>query len=307
MLFPTSSTSRLTLLFSLTCVCIRLLPGIHASVLVVGGTGRTGSLIYKELVESKGKDNVQALVRDVKKARDILNCNACDESEGVYIGDIRNMTSLLPAFHHVHTVVIATGVSGAGKETQEDIKQIEFIGVQNIVRALGQEANVEHFGGLQNLKVALISSEGTTFIPSDSMFSTILFYKLNAEAFLGSVGMTTVVVKPCGLSNKAGKNATLLTLHDDAPTPTGSRSIPRADLARVMTELAIRPTSQNLRFDLCSIEGPATTDIEQLLHSAQWGWEQMEVTPPGGGGGSNTIDKLAQLFFHHPFGRNGLA
>ena len=286
-----------SLLFLLV-ICAAILPRGHASVLVLGATGRTGSLLYKEL-KHRGIDDVRALIRDVDKARDVLQCGSCDESEGIYVGDIRNLTSLLPALRQVDTVAIASGASGT--ESAEDIKEIEFKGIQNVVRALAQKSNVESFG-LKNLKVVLCSSEGTTSIPSNNKFSDILFYKLNAEAFLGSVGLATAIVKPCGLSNGAGGNSTLLALHDDTPTPTGSRIIARADVARVMAELVIRKSHQNLRFDLCSIEGPATTNLDQLLDSAKWEWEQVAAasTPTA----RKTIDQLAQLFFHHPFGFN---
>jgi hypothetical protein len=76
-------------------------------------------------------------------------------------------------------------------------------------------------------------------------------------------------------------------LHDDAPTPTGSQMIPRADVARVMAHLVMSPPSQNLRFDLCSIEGPATTDLYKLVDSAKWGWQNI------GGGATTSTNTLA--------------
>lgn len=243
----------------------------EASVLVVGATGRTGSLMYKELKE-RGEDNVRALVRDLTKAKEVLDCVACDASEGIFVGDVRDLTSLLPAFQGVQTVAIAAGASG--KETLEEIKAIEFLGVQNAVKALAQDTNVEQFGGVQNLKVVLCSSRGTTTFSSDNAFGEILFYKLNAEVFLGSVGMVTSIVKPCGLGHSAGKNSTLVVLHDDAPTSTGSFVVEREDVARVMAELVIHNPQQNIRFDLCSIEGPATTDLGGLIESAKWNWQQ---------------------------------
>jgi NAD(P)H-binding len=250
----------------------------EGDILVLGATGRTGSLLYQNLINNL-KDGhhgkVRALVQDRDKAREILQCDKCDESEGVYEGDIRNLTSLLPAFRHVRTVAIATGVSGVGNNmTREYIRAVEFEGVQNAVRALAQVSNLQAYG-VTNLRVVLCSSRGTTTPSSmlQGVFGDILFYKLNAEAFLGSIGMVSSIVKPCGLSNNEGHNATLVVLHDDAPVPTGSFIIPRADVARVMAELVMRPPAQNLRFDLCSLHGPATTDLQQLVESAKWSWQ----------------------------------
>jgi uncharacterized protein YbjT (DUF2867 family) len=262
----------------LTIITLHLIVFCNGSVLVLGATGRTGSLVYQQL-KQRGIQNVRALVRSLEKAKDILGCHSCDETEGIYVGDVRNLTSLLPALKGVSTVAIA---SGAGPNTTiEDIKAIEFLGVQNAVKGLAQDHNQDQFGGIENLRVVLCSSMGTTTMPHDhdhdhGVFETILFQKLNAEAFLGSVGMVTSIVKPCGLSSTAaaGENATLLASHDDAPTPTGSRMIPRADVARVMSELVVRKPHQNLRFDLCSIEGPVTTNLGELIDSAKWPWEQ---------------------------------
>lgn len=78
-------------------------------------------------------------------------------------------------------------------------------------------------------------------------------------------------------------------MHDDAPTPTGSQMIPRADLARTMAHLVVSPPRQNLRFDLCSIEGPATIDLNKLVDSAKWDWQDI-----GGGAATTTgSDTLA--------------
>ena len=66
--------------------------------------------------------------------------------------------------------------------------------------------------------------------------------------------------------------------HDDHPTSTGSRAIPRYEVARVMAEAIVRRPAHNLRFDLCSIAGPTTTDLGALLDEARWDWEQGSTT-----------------------------
>ena len=71
---------------SLSClllICASVCAGGTASprsVLVTGATGRTGSLIYKQLQGSAGV-SVRALVRHRDDARTKLGCTACDESE----------------------------------------------------------------------------------------------------------------------------------------------------------------------------------------------------------------------------------
>jgi nucleoside-diphosphate-sugar epimerase len=288
-------------------------------VLVLGATGRTGSLLYHQLLmqrrsssTSTSNANVRALVRSVDKAREILHCNACNETDGIYQGDIRNLTSLLAAFENVQTIAIATGVSGRGSPSTSDIRAVEFTGIQNAVRALAQQQQQQGAGSsaggvlpvqADRRRVVLCSSRGTTTPPSNTsskMFGDILFYKLNAEAFLGSVGMVTSIVKPCGLSSAdAGNNRTLIALHDDDPTPTGSQMIPRDDVARVMAHLVLSPPRQNLRFDLCSIQGPATTDLEKLVDSAKWDWQQSVI----GAGATQEEKHIPKINLHEAVSR----
>lgn len=275
--------SWLLLLLQQQLLLLLLPASSYAAVLVIGATGRTGSLLYHELRQAheqpQSRVPVRALIRSVAKARAVLHCTLCDETEGIYVGDVRNQTSLQTALKGVHTVAIAAGVSGNfHNTTNREIKDIEFIGVQNAVRALTQDYNQQAFGGLGRLKVVLCSSEGSTRFPSNDTFGQIIFQKLQAEAFLGSIGLATAIVKPCGLTMDVGGNTTLIVAHDDAPTPTGSITIARADVARVMAQLVVRQWRENLRFDLCSMEGPPTTDLDALIHSARWEWEQITTT-----------------------------
>jgi nucleoside-diphosphate-sugar epimerase len=68
-------------LLCLLLICASFSAGATArSVLVTGATGRTGSLIYKQL-QASGGVSVRALVRHRDDARTKLGCTACDESE----------------------------------------------------------------------------------------------------------------------------------------------------------------------------------------------------------------------------------
>lgn len=122
---------------------------------------------------------VRALVTSIDDARAALNCSVCDESEGVYLGDVTNASTLLPAARGVDTVAIAVGVSG---DVPEDVqKAVEFGGVQNTVAALAQPAN-QAGGTTARLRVVLCSSMGTTDPdPSPMEGGSVLFWKLNAE------------------------------------------------------------------------------------------------------------------------------
>lgn len=240
-------------------------------VLVTGAAGRTGSIVYKLLQADARVAEVRALVRNVTKARHVLHCVRCDASEGIYVGDVTNKTSLLEPARGLDTLVIAAGANS--KLSQKEMAAVEFIGVENQVAALatGRAAGKE----LSSLRAILISSSGTT-VPDPPPFSggAILFWKLNAEAMLGFSGVNSVVVKPCGLvDGEPGKHA-LGTGFDDN-LPSSAFTITRADVAAVVAQ-AVIDQSEGLRFSLCNGKegGLPTKDLSALLRQARRPWTE---------------------------------
>ena len=103
---------------------------------------------------------------------------------------------------------------------------------------------------------------------------SILFWKLQAEAFLMSSGLEYAIVKPCGLlSTAAAGQNTLLVGHDDTLLSTAPPIVQRADVAAVMRQALISDTT-NLRFDLCSQRGEPNPDLEGILQEARFSWCQ---------------------------------
>ena len=99
-----------------------------------------------------------------------------------------------------------------------------------------------------------------------------MFWKLNAEAFLGSSGIPNAIVKPCGLDATYGRGGKqLLVGHDDKLPRDGM--ISREDVAAVMLE-AIASRASGLRFDLCVGNGAPTTDLAALLDHARYPWDK---------------------------------
>ena len=248
------------------------------TVLITGATGRTGSSLYKQLV-AEGNVTVRAFVRDVDKARKVLGCSKCDPSEGVFIGNVSDDAALRAATLGAHAVAIAVGASGSG--SQKEIEAVEFIGVQKQAAALAQPSNLAAVGGrAAGLRVVLCSSMGTTDPkPSPMEGGSVLFWKLNAEAYLAASGLSVASVKPCGLLSTPGGQSELLVGKDDALLHTMPPVVSRQDVARVMAAALAyeEPASGaplNMRFDLCSKKGPATTDLHALLSQTLWPWQQ---------------------------------
>ena len=163
-------------------------------VLVTGAGGKTGSLIYKQL-KAQGVKDLRASVYSLDKARSALGCTKCDASEGIFVGDVTKPETLAESFRGVKTVLCAVGASPGMNATLQ--QAVEFTGVENQIAALtAGNPGVEP----TELTFVLCSSMGTTDpTPKPYEGGPILFWKLNAEAFLGSCGVTAVVVKPGGL------------------------------------------------------------------------------------------------------------
>jgi nucleoside-diphosphate-sugar epimerase len=242
-------------------------------VVLTGATGRTGVLVYN-LLKTRGVP-VRAFVRNATKAKERLGCTKCDESEGIFVGDVTKPETMEGVMKGAGALVILTSAApvcnpfpNCNYTKGAYPVDIDFKGSQNQVAAL-----IKGAGGIK--PVILISSEGTTKPdgPLDMMGNGhIDFFKLNAEAFLMSSGVPFTIVAPCGLGNDPGTATTLYVAHDDGAPGT----VPRADVARVVVAAAQSPQkAKNLRFDLCSTDGKPTmdTDIPALFKAARYPWQ----------------------------------
>ena len=61
-----------------------------------------------------------------------MNCSKCDESEGIFYGDVTVPSSLEDAMAGVDTVAITVGVRESANKSV--VKAVEFIGVENQAR-----------------------------------------------------------------------------------------------------------------------------------------------------------------------------
>jgi len=235
---------------------------------VTGSTGGTGKFIYSGFMKTEGF-HTRALVSSIEKAKAHLGCDKCDASEGIYVGDVTKPSTLTSAMTGVTDLAIAVGLNG--NETSSALMQaVEWRGVQNQVEQLARSANNAGIS-LASLHVSLISSMGTTQPnPPPYEGGADLFWKLQAEAFLQSSGLSFTIIKPCGLGDGPAHNMTLIVGHDD--TILGQSAISRADVARVMIESVVG-RANGVRTDICAKPGPPTTDLHQLLLSARWSWQ----------------------------------
>lgn len=255
---------------------------VAGPTVVTGATGRTGQLVY-QLLKSKGLP-VRAFVRNATKAKAILGCDKCDQSEGVYVGDITEPATLGPVMQGAGALVITTSASPTCKAFLVDCKYSK--GAEPIdIDWHGAQAQLNAFAAATQGQgqVVLISTIGTTRPDNlnDDKMGHISFYKLNFEAELMASTLPFTIVKPCGLIDAGGlvpKPHSLMTYHDDEKN--GLLVITRTDVARVIVAAVEQPqVSARLRFDLCTKIGLPTKDEElpDLLRSARLPWDHSGV------------------------------
>merc|ERR1711904_338271 len=114
------------------------------------------------MLKEKGHD-VRGFVRNVTKARELLKCQKCDASEGIYVGDVTKADDLIEPMKGDTGLAIATSAIPHCDLTKPKLGHVVFI-----------------------------SSMGTT--EPDSFLDKlgdgqIGFYKLNAEAALIDSGL----------------------------------------------------------------------------------------------------------------------
>lgn len=256
-------------------------------VVVTGATGATGSLTFRSLRETGA--TVRGLVRNRTKAREVLGCERCDESEGIYVGDSRNQSSMLAAMEGAESLIIATGPKyhckipslfiGCHFTTGADPKTMAWKSVMAQVAAFASSPGP----ALDARHVTLLSNDLTT--APDNFLDKIdnsqgCFFALNGEAFLMSSGVLFTIIKPNALDNGPAGTKEIVVGHDDegwSASNLNTEFISRADVARMLVFAALHPDNvKGLRFDVTSkrFGGRPSKDIQAVFDSAKYPWNR---------------------------------
>jgi hypothetical protein len=260
------------------------------TVLITGATGRTGSGVYLALKEQGV--TVRGLVRNATKAKALLGCGACDQSDGIYEGDISKPVT--KAMTEADTLVITTGPAyhctipsiyvGCHFYPGADPKTMAWEGVTNQVTALASSKGP----ALHDRHVILLSNDLTT-VP-DNFLDKIdnshgCFYALNGEVFTMASGIPFTILKPNGLNEGDAAKQEILVSHDDqgwnAMNPN-TEFIARSDVVRLLTYAALNPDkTKGLRFDVTSKRffGTPTKDVSIVFEAAKYPWNSPKSTP----------------------------
>jgi len=257
------------------------------TVVVTGATGHTGSQVYLAL-KAQGID-VRALVRSADKAHDRLGCDLCDESEGIFVGDISDVASMAGVMEGADSLVITTGPAyhctlpdvfiGCKYYDGADPFHIQWLGVRNQVNAFASSSGPAD----ADRHVVLMSNTLTT--SPDNYLDKVgnghgCFYGLQGEVYLLGSGVPSTIIKASGLSEGDAGGKEILVGHDDEGWNSMNPNvayITRGDIAQLLVFAASNPeATKGLRFDVTSkkIGGTPTTDISSVFKAAQLPWDQ---------------------------------
>ncbi|MFQ3679252.1 MAG: SDR family oxidoreductase [Pseudanabaenaceae cyanobacterium] len=196
------------------------------TVLVVGGTGRTGRRIVAEL-QRRGIPQ-RVLVRNAALAAQVLP----PEVE-VYTGDVTQPDTLVPALVGCDRLIVATGANPA-KDGFFGPLRIDFEGTRHLLAAIQQTPQpVQHVVLVSSLCVSRL------FHPLN-LFGLVLYWKRRAERLLEASGLPYTIVRPGGLKEE-GSGRPILQNADTL----FEGSIPRALVARICVEALAEPRARN--------------------------------------------------------------
>lgn len=273
-------------------VSVFLVNTFSARVVVTGGAGRTGSLVFKRLLEFKNDFDAVAVVKSQGSKKKLLKKFP---SSNVVVGDIRDPSSLEDIFQNTDKVVLCTSAVPKIKffsilkvlifkllkktarpefkfEKEGDPYYVDWIGAKNTIDA-AKKAGVKQF--------VFVSSMGGT--QPDNFLNTIgrvagnensgniLLWKRKAEKYLIESGIPYTIIHPGGLLDKEGGVREVVFGVDDVLLTAKTKSIPRADVAEVCVQSMLRANSLNRSFDIVSKEpgdGQITTNWDGFFNQS---------------------------------------
>jgi len=271
-------------------------PGEAASrtVLVTGAGGRTGSLVFEQLL-ADGRYSARGLVSSEASKAKLVKRTAC-EASAVFVGDVTDPAALEAALEGVDAVVVLTSAVPSLKKRSllPFLVRNKLMGDKSVRLGFrwkrGQTPEeVDYKGGVQQVDAAVragvrklvwVGSMGgcdeSNFLNTigadegDDKSGKILVWKRKAEMHLAEQeALDYTIVHPGGLTKDAGGEREIVVGVDDSLLKRKYRAIPRADVATVVVQCIDAPEASNMAFDVCTNkpeEGTTpTTGIAPLL------------------------------------------
>ncbi|KAL6574708.1 hypothetical protein OROMI_011993 [Orobanche minor] len=244
-----------------------------STVLVTGAGGRTGQIVYRKLKERTERYSARGLVRTEESKEKIGG------EDDVYIGDLRNIGSIVSPIQGINALIILTSAVPKMKPGFDPAKggrpefyfeegafpeQVDWIGQKNQIDA-AKAAGVK--------QIVLVGSMGgkTPNHPLNSLGNGNILpnvWKRKAEQYLADSGIPYTIIRAGGLQDKEGGVRELLVGQDDQLLQTETKTIARADVAEVCIQALSFEEAKFKAFDLASKpegSGTPTKDFKALF------------------------------------------
>lgn len=240
-----------------------------STVLVTGAGGRTGQIVYKKLKESSDKYVARGLVRTEESKQKIGG------ADDLYVGDIRNFDSIVPAIQGIDALIILTSAVPKMKPGSDPSGRPEFYFEEGSypeqVDWIGQRNQIDAAKAAGVKQIVLVGSMGGTN-PNHPLNSlgkgNILIWKRKAEQYLADSGLPYTIIRAGGLQDKEGGIRELLIGKDDELLQTDTKTIARSDVAEVCIQALQFEEAKFKAFDLASKPegtGTPTKDFKALF------------------------------------------
>ncbi|KAF9611795.1 hypothetical protein IFM89_035780 [Coptis chinensis] len=169
-----------------------------STVLVTGAGGRTGQLVYKKLKERVDQYVARGLVRTEESMEKIGG------ADDVFVGDIRDIASIVPAIQGIDALVILTSAVPKMKPGFDPSKggRPEFFfedgAYPEQVDWIGQKNQIDSAKAAGVKQIVLVGSMGGTN-PNHPLNSignaNILVWKRKAEQYLADSGIPYTIIR----------------------------------------------------------------------------------------------------------------
>jgi len=269
----------------LLLLCFVVVSSALTRVVVTGGAGKTGKLVFKKLLERTEYEPL-AVVRTEDSRRKLVKETGCKESN-VAVADTTDMGSLTTVMTGQDKLILCTSaVPKLNKLSIVKTLLLKLIGKKGgpkfSFRENGSPYNVDYLGAKNQFdaaktaglkQVVVIGSMGGTQpdnflntigkIDGDDTSGNILLWKRKAEQYLIKSGLCYTIIHPGGLLDKPSGEREIVFGVDDQLLKEKVRSIPRGDVAEVCVQALGIARAGRRSFDVISREGgPVTSDWE---------------------------------------------
>ena len=215
-------------------------------VVIAGGHGKIALLLERFLAE-RG-DQAVGLIRNPVQAADVQKAGAeaviCD-LEAASVDDVAVLLSGADA------VVFAAGAGpGSGAPRKDSVDRAASV----LMADAAERAGVRRFVQVSSMGAGQPPRSGT-----DEVWAAYIAAKTAAEADLRARDLDWIIVRPGGLTDTPATGRVRL-----APPPVPRGTVPRADVAAVITALLDNPGTRHQTLELVSGDSPVAAAVHSI-------------------------------------------